>query len=191
MGLTNRRSCCRDHRRPTRARCIRRFDVRTRSGLYIVRKALGGHEIATSSTMRSIRRRSDRLTTDARPRLGGVAVVGNGRVRDAGDAACRAPHGAAPHLRAWYALFTGWNRRGGRSRCAVLTEVDAIPNVGTGVGVAADTRTGPARPDRRRPCHTSRLSPSGASRKGKLFGARGPCSPLEQSAAVREKLLLA
>ena len=154
------------------------------SGLDIVRKALGGHEIATVQTT-AIDKEAGliRLTTTLAHSSGEwlssewpVCPIS----RDRGAA----PDGSGAHLReALRAVHPGWNRRRGRSRRAgPHGRVDAIPNVGPGVGVAADTR--PARAPDERPS-----APVALLRKEKAVRLPRTVLGTDQSAALRERLL--
>ena len=89
------------------------------SGLDIVRKALGGHEIATvQTTAIDERGGSDPPDDDARPFVRRVAVVGMAGVPNHRDGGA-APHGSGAHLCPTLRLIhPGRHRRRGRSRCA-------------------------------------------------------------------------
>ena len=89
------------------------------SGLDIVRKALGGHEIATVQTT-AIDKEAGLIPPDhdARPFVWGVAVIGMASLRDRGDGGAAA-NGSGAHLReALRAVHPRGHRRRGRSRCA-------------------------------------------------------------------------
>ena len=120
------------------------------SGLDIVRKALGGHEIATVQTT-AIDKEAGliRLTTTL-AHASGEWLSSEWPVCPIAETATPRRMGAALTYARRYALFTLVGIAGEDDLDApdLSGKVDAIPNVGSGVGVAADTQ--PARaPDER------------------------------------------
>ena len=105
--LTNPEKSRSDHDRAgSSPECSRSALAALSSGLDIVRKALGGHEIATVQTT-AIDKEAGlmRLHHDARPFVRGVAVVGLAGLPDRRDCGA-APVGTALTYARRYALFT-------------------------------------------------------------------------------------
>jgi hypothetical protein len=155
------------------------------SGLDIVRKALGGHEIATVQTT-AIDKEAGlvRLTTTL-AHSSGEWLSSEWPVCPIADTATPRRMGAALTYARRYALFTLVGIAGEDDVDApdLIGKVDAVPNVGSGVGVAADTQ--PARAPDERPS-----APVALLRKEKAVRLPRTILGPEQSAALRERLLL-
>jgi hypothetical protein len=155
------------------------------SGLDIVRKALGGHEIATVQTT-AIDKEAGliRLTTTL-AHASGEWLSSEWPVCPIAETAAPRRTGAALTYARRYALFTLVGIAGEDDLDApdLNGKLDAIPNVGSGVGVAADTQ--PARAPDERPS-----APVALLRKEKAVRLPRTIPGPEQSAALREKLLL-
>ena len=155
------------------------------SGLDIVRKALGGHEIATVQTT-AIDKEAGliRLTTTLAHASGEWLSSEWPVCPIAETAAPRRMRAALTYARR-YALFTLVGIAGEDDLDApdLNGKVDAIPNVGSRVGVAADTQ--PARAPDERPS-----APVALLRKEKAVRLPRTILGPEQSAALRERLLL-
>jgi hypothetical protein len=155
------------------------------SGLDIVRKALGGHEIATVQTT-AIDKAAGliRLTTTL-AHASGEWLSSEWPVCPIAETATAPRMGAALTYARRYALFTLVGIAGEDDLDApdLHGKVDAIPNVGSGVGVAADTQ--PARVPEERPS-----APVALLRKEKAVRLPRTILGPEQSAALRERLLL-
>jgi hypothetical protein len=154
------------------------------SGLDIVRKALGGHEIATVQTT-SIDKEAGliRLTTTL-AHSSGEWLSSEWPVCAVSETVAPRRMGAALTYARRYALFTLVGIAGEDDFDApdLNGKVDAIPNVGSGVGVAADTQ--PARAPDERPS-----APVPFLRKEKAVRLPRTILGPEQSAALRERLL--
>jgi hypothetical protein len=155
------------------------------SGLDIVRKALGGHEIATVQTT-AIDKEAGliRLTTTL-AHASGEWLSSEWPVCPIAETAAPRRMGAALTYARRYALFTLVGIAGEDDLDApdLNGKVDAIPNVGSGVGVAADTQ--PAQAPNERPSAQVALL-----RKEKAVRLTRTILGSEQSAALRERLLL-
>jgi hypothetical protein len=155
------------------------------SGLDIVRKALGGHEIATVQTT-AIDKEAGliRLTTTL-AHSSGEWLSSEWPVCPIAETAAPRRMGAALTYARRYALFTLVGIAGEDDLDApdLNGKVDANPNVGSGVGVAADTQ--PARAPDERPS-----APVALLRKEKAVRLPRTILGPEQSAALRERLLL-
>ncbi len=155
------------------------------SGLDIVRKALGGHEIATVQTT-AIDKEAGliRLTTTL-AHASGEWLSSEWPVCPIAETAAPRRMGAALTYARRYALFTLVGIAGEDDLDApdLNGKVDPIPNVGSGVGVAADTQ--PARAPDERPS-----APVALLRKEKAVRLPRTILGPEQSAALRERLLL-
>ncbi len=150
-----------------------------------MRKALGGHEIATVQTT-AIDKEAGliRLTTTL-AHASGEWLSSEWPVCPIAETAAPRRMGAALTYARRYALFTLVGIAGEDDLDApdLNGKVDPIPNVGSGVGVAADTQ--PARaPDERLSASVALLRKEKAVRLPRTI--LGP----EQSAALRERLLL-
>ena len=134
------------------------------SGLDIVRKALGGHEIATVQTT-AIDKEAGliRLTTTL-AHSSGEWLSSEWPVCAITETAAPRRMGAALTYARRYALFTLVGIAGEDDLDApdLNGKVDAIPNVGSGVGVAADTPTSPG--TGRKAIRASCFAPQGESR---------------------------
>jgi hypothetical protein len=155
------------------------------TGLDIVRKALGAHEIATVQTT-AIDKEAGliRLTTTL-AHSSGEWLSSEWPVCAISETTAPRRMGAALTYARRYALFTLVGIAGEDDVDApdLNGNVDAIPNVGPGVGVAADTQ--PARaPDERSSAPVALLRKEKAVRLPRTI--LGP----EQSAVLRERLLL-
>ena len=155
------------------------------SGLDIVRKALGGHEIATVQTT-AIDKEAGliRLTTTL-AHASGEWLSSEWPVCAITETVAPRRMGAALTYARRYALFTLVGIAGEDDLDApdLNGKVDALPNVGSGVGVAADTQPAWA-PDERPSTPVALLRKEKAARLPRTI--LGP----EQSAALRERLLL-
>jgi hypothetical protein len=155
------------------------------SGLDIVRKALGGHEIATVQTT-AIDKEAGliRLTTTL-AHASGEWLSSEWPVCPIAETAAPRRMGAALTYARRYALFTLVGIAGEDDLDApdLNGKVDGIPNVGSGVGVAADTQ--PARAPDERPS-----APVALLRKEKAVRLPRTILGPEQSVALRERLLL-
>ena len=155
------------------------------SGLDIVRKALGGHEIATVQTT-AIDKDAGliRLTTTL-AHSSGEWLSSEWPVCPIAETAAPRRMGAALTYARRYALFTLVGIAGEDDLDApdLNGRVDAIPNVGSGVGVAADTQ--PARAPDERPS-----APVALLRKEKAVRLPRTILGPERSTALRERLLL-
>jgi hypothetical protein len=155
------------------------------SGLDIVRKALGSHEIATVQTT-AIDKEAGliRLTTTL-AHASGEWLSSEWPVCPIAETAAPRRMGAALTYARRYALFTLVGIAGEDDLDApdLNGRVDAIPHVGSRVGVAADTQPARARDER-----PSAPVPSPRTEKAVRF-PRTILGP-EQSAALRERLLL-
>jgi ERF superfamily len=155
------------------------------SGLDIVRKALGGNEIATVQTT-AIDKEAGliRLTTTL-AHSSGEWLSSEWPVCPIAETAAPRRMGAALTYARRYALFTLVGIAGEDDLDApdVNGKVDAIPNVGSGVGVAADTQSAQA-PDERPSAPVAFLRKEKAVRIPRTI--LGP----EQSVALRERLLV-
>jgi ERF superfamily len=155
------------------------------SGLDIVRKALGGHEIATVQTT-AIDKEAGliRLTTTL-AHSSGEWLSSEWPVCAVSETVAPRRMGAALTYARCYALFTLVGIAGEDDLDApdLNGRVDAIPNVGSGVGVAADTQ--PARAPDERPS-----APVAFLRKEKAVRLPRTILGPELSAALRERLLL-
>ena len=155
------------------------------SGLDIVRKALGGHEIATVQTT-AIDKEAGliRLTTTL-AHASGEWLSSEWPVCPIAETATPRRMGAALTYARRYALFTLVGIAGEDDLDApdLNGKVDAIPNVGSGVGVAADTKLARA-PDERPSAPVALLRKEKAVRLPRTI--LGP----EQSVALRERLLV-
>ena len=153
------------------------------SGLDIVRKALGGHEIATVQTT-AIDKEAGliRLTTTL-AHSSGEWLSSEWPVCPITETAAPRRMGAALTYARRYALFTLVGIAGEDDLDApdLNGKVDAIPNVGSGLGVAADTARAP---DERPSAPVALLRKEKAVRLPRTI--LGP----EQSTALRERLLL-
>jgi hypothetical protein len=154
------------------------------SGLDIVRKALGGHEIATvQSTAIDKEAGLIRLTTTL-AHSSGEWLSSEWPVCPIAETATPRRMGAALTYARRYALFTLVGIAGEDDLDApdLNGKVDAIPNVGSGVGVAADTQ--PARAPEERPS-----APVALLRREKAVRLPRTILGPEHSAALRERLL--
>jgi hypothetical protein len=154
------------------------------SGLDIVRKALGAHEIATvQATAIDQEGGLIRLTTTL-AHSSGEWLSSEWPVCPIAEAAAPRRMGAALTYARRYALFTLVGIAGEDDLDApdLNGKVDAIPNVGSGVGVATDTQAARA-PDERP------SAPVALLRKEKAVRLPRSILGSEQSAARREKLL--
>jgi hypothetical protein len=155
------------------------------SGLDIVRKALGGHEIATVQTTAIDKEAGFIRLTTMLAHSSGEWLSSEWPVCAINETATPRRMGAALTYARRYALFTLVGIAGEDDLDApdLNGKVDAIPNVGPGVGVAEDTQ--PARaPDERLSAPVALLRKEKAVRLPRTI--LGP----EQSAALRERLLL-
>jgi ERF superfamily len=155
------------------------------SGLDIVRKALGGHEIATvQATAIDKEAGLIRLTTTL-AHASGEWLSSEWPVCAISETGAPRRMGAALTYARRYALFTLVGIAGEDDLDApdLNGRVDVIPNVGSGVGVAADTQ--PARALDERPS-----APFALLRKEKAVRLTRTILGPEQSAALRERLLL-
>ena len=165
---------------------IRPFAMRhSRADLDIVRKALGGHEIATVQTT-AIDKEAGliRLTTTL-AHSSGEWLSSEWPVCAVSETVAPRRMGAALTYARRYALFTLVGIAGEDDLDApdLNGKVDAIPNVGSGVGVAADTQ--PARAPDERPS-----APVALLRKEKAVRLTRTILGPEQSVALRERLLV-
>ena len=155
------------------------------SGLDIVRKALGGHEIATVQ-MTAIDKEAGliRLTTTL-AHSSGEWLSSEWPVCGIVETAAPRRMGAALTYARRYALFTLVGIAGEDDLDApdLNGKVDAIPNVGSGVGVAADTQ--PARAPDERPS-----APVAFLRKEKAVRLPRTILGPELSVTLRERLLV-
>jgi hypothetical protein len=155
------------------------------SGLDIVRKALGGHEIATVQTT-TIDKEAGliRLTTTL-AHASGEWLSSEWPVCPIAETAAPRRMGAALTYARRYALFTLVGIAGEDDLDApdLNGKVDAIPDVGSGVGVAAYTQRDRA-PDERPSAPVALLRKEKAVRLTRTI--LGP----DQSTALRERLLL-
>ncbi len=155
------------------------------SGLDIVRKALGGHEIATVQTT-AIDKEAGliRLTTTL-AHSSGEWLSSEWPVCPIAEMAAPRRMGAALTYARRYALFTLVGIAGEDDLDApdLNGKVDAFPTVGSGVGVPADTQ--PARAPDERPS-----APVALLRKEKAVRLPRTILGPEQSAALRERMLL-
>jgi hypothetical protein len=152
------------------------------SGLDIVRKALGGHEIATvQTTVIDKEAGLIRLTTTL-AHASGEWLSSEWPVCAINETATPRRMGAALTYARRYALFTLVGIAGEDDLDApdLNGKVDAIPNVGSGVGVAPDSQPADERPS----------APVALLRKEKAVRLPRIILGPEQSAASREGLLL-
>jgi hypothetical protein len=154
------------------------------SGLDIVRKTLGGHEIATVQTTAIDKEAGLISLTTTLAHSSGEWLSSEWPVCPIAETAPRRMGAALTYARR-YALFTLVGIAGEDDLDApdLNGKVDAIPNVGSGVGVAADTL--PARAPDERPS-----APVALLRKEKAVRLSRTILGPEQTAALRERLLL-
>jgi hypothetical protein len=154
------------------------------SGLEIVRKALGSHEIAMVQTTAIDKEAGLIRLTTILAHASGEWLSSEWPVCPIAETAAPRRMGAALTYARRYALFTLVGIAGEDDLDApdLNGKVDAIPNVGSGVGVAADTQ--PARVPDERPS-----APVALPRKEKAVRLPRTILGPEQSAALREKLL--
>jgi hypothetical protein len=155
------------------------------SGLDIVRKALGGHEIAMVQTTAIDKEVGLIRLTTTLAHASGEWLSSEWPVCPIAETAAPRRMGAALTYARRYALFTLVGIAGEDDLDApdLNGKLDAIPNVGSGVGVAADTK--PARAPDERPS-----APVALLRKEKAVRLPRIILDPEQSAALRERLLL-
>ena len=155
------------------------------TGLDIVRKTLGGHEIATVQTTAIDKEVGLIRLTTTLAHASGEWLSSEWPVCPITETAAPRRMGAALTYARRYALFTLVGIAGEDDLDApdLNGKVDTFPTVGSGVGVAADTQ--PARAPDERPS-----APVALLRKEKAVRLPRTILGPEQSAALRERMLL-